>query len=460
MERKIAFQEILCETYNKDVMTKDSLLKRLKAENAGLREDIKNLQDEMLRVNAKRLDAEQHAMRLQQELQFSEEQISTLREKLSSSEEETTYFQRCIHVSKENSQANVFGESQLSELGNEIVALRGKCESYRDKLNDKERFLASVSKENEDLKRTVEAMKRDLSAMRSEERSLKIENERLQRENADRDIDRLSSETTAEVSTNKMSSMKHQLRHLESRVNELEIQQRDQENRETELSQEVLANLEKYTQVEQKLYLTRKELAQLQGFYESSQNKRRDLQQEVESSRRTIASLEKRLLDKKIHEEVEKGNGDAIKDNEGLHKEIQRLTEGFRTSQIEITELEKALQTAREQNSLQRLRLEAHDTLMERKDKRIKELQNELIELHNQIESLTDEILKNNRERESLRMAKRLLEQEVDLIKSRKLLGRERFIEKEPKKAFIIQLILQVLIAVSQRRNEKRPSTD
>lgn len=84
MERKIALQEKLCESYNKDVTSKDSLLKRLKAENRGLHEDIRNLQDEILRVNANRLNAEQDKTKLQQELQFSEEQISTLREKVSS----------------------------------------------------------------------------------------------------------------------------------------------------------------------------------------------------------------------------------------------------------------------------------------------------------------------------------------------------------------------------------------
>lgn len=35
-----------------------------------------------------------------------------------------------------------------------------------------------------------------------------------------------------------------------------------------------------------------------------------------------IVFLEKWLFDKKIYEEVEKGNGDVNKDNEGLYKEI------------------------------------------------------------------------------------------------------------------------------------------
>ena len=76
LERKVALQEKLCESYNKDMTSKDKLLKRLQAENRGLHEDVKNLQDEVLRVNANRLNAEQYKTRLQHELQFSEEQIS------------------------------------------------------------------------------------------------------------------------------------------------------------------------------------------------------------------------------------------------------------------------------------------------------------------------------------------------------------------------------------------------
>ena len=406
LERKIVLQEKLCESYNRDVMSKDNLVKRLKAENSGLREDMKHLQDEIFRVNANRLNAEQDVMRLQQELQFSEEQISTLRGKLSTATGETNY------AEKENSSANISGEGRLYELENELVALRGKCERYRDKLNDKERFLTSVSKDNEDLKREIVAVK-------GEERALRIENERLQRDNADKEIDRLSAETTTEVNTNKIHTMKDLLRDFEGRVNELEKQRSDQETRETELSREVMTNLEKYTQVEQTLYLAKKELTQLQGYYESSENKRKDLQQEADRCRETIASLEQRLLNKSVLEKEEKRISPVIEGNEGTEQVSQG--EEFQRNEIQIKELEEALQSAREQNSLQRLRLDAHVTLMSRKDERIRELQNELIELRSQIESLTDEILKNNREMESVRMSKRLLEQEVDLIKSRKL---------------------------------------
>jgi len=410
LERKIVLQEKLCESYNRDVMTKDNLVKRLKAENSGLREDMKHLQDEIFRVNANRLNAEQDVMRLQQELQFSEEQISTLRGKLSSASGKTNYAEKCTR--KENSSANISGESRLYELENELVALRVKYERYRDKLNDKERFLASLSKDNEDLKR-------ELVAVKGEERALRIENERLQRENADKEIDRLSAETSTEVNTNKIHTMKDLLRDLEGRVNELEEQRNDQETRETELSREVMTNLEKYTQVEQTLYLAKKELTQLQGYYECSENKRQDLQHEADRCRETIASLEQRLHNKTVLEEEEKRISQVIEGNEGIEKVSQG--EEFQRNEIQIKELEEALQSAREQNSLQRLRLDAHVTLMSRKDERIKELQNELIELRSQIESLTDEILKNNREMDSVLMSKRLLEQEVDLIKSRKL---------------------------------------
>ena len=426
LERKVGLQEKLCESYKKDVMSKDSLLKRLKAENRGLHEDVKNLQDEILRVNANRLNAEHDKTRLQQELQFSEEQISSLREKVSSSADESRYLQRCI--SDASSKANISG-GNLSELEKETLALRGKCESYRDKLNDKERFLASVTKENEGLKRAVEAMTRELAAVRGEERSLKIENERLQGENADREIDLLSSETATEVNGNKISKMKQQVRDLQSTVRDMELQRQEHEDRENELSQEVLANLEKYTQVEQQLYLTKKELAQLQGFYDSSEEKRRDLQAEAENCRQRIVSLEKQLKERQMDEAGEKSVSDVIKENEGLNEENQRLREEYEMSKIEIAELEEALQSAREQNSLQRMRLDAHDTLMKRKDERIKELQNELAELHNQMETLTDEILKKNREMEGLRMSKRLLDQELGLLKSGKLAAKTLYRE-------------------------------
>ena len=420
MERKIALQEKLCESYNKDVTSKDSLLKRLKAENRGLHEDMKNLQDEVLRVNAKRLNAEQDKTKLQQELQFGEEQICTLRERLSSSAEERRILQRCINEG--NLKPNISGVnfSGLSELEKEISELRGKCESYRDKLSDKERFLESVTKENEGLSRAVEAMKRELAAIKGEERSLKIENERLQRENADREIDRLSSETTTEANSNKISKIKQQVYDLEGKVSELELQRQQNEDRESELSQEMLANLEKYTELEQQLYLTKKELVQMQGFYDSSEEKRRDLETEAENCRQIIASLERQLQENKMGKGEERMS-DVMKENEELNKENERLREEFQTSKTEVKELEEALQSAREQNSLQRMRLDAHDTLMKRKDERIKELQNELLVLHNEFDSLTDEILKKNREMEGLRMSKRLIEQELGLLKSGKL---------------------------------------
>ena len=415
MERKVALQEKLCESYNKDVMSKDSSLKRLKAENRGLHEDVKNLQDEVLRVNANRLNAEQDRARLQQELQFSEEQVSTLREKLSSATEQTRYLQRCINDG--NSKPNT-STGNLPELEKEILALRGKCESYKDKLNDKERFLASVTAENQGLKTAVDTMKRQLAAVRGEERSLKIENERLQKENADREIDRLSSETTTEAHSNKISKMKQELHDLERKVGELELQRQKHEQRETELSQDMMANLEKYTRVEQQLYLSKKELTQLQGFYESSEAKKGDLQVELENSRQRIVNLERQLDESRRNDEGNERMRDAVEENKGLNEENRRLKEEFETSKTEIEELEEALQNAREQNSLQRMRLDAHDTLMKRKDERIKELQNELVVLHNQIDELTDDILKKNREMDGLRMSKRLLEQEMELSRS------------------------------------------
>lgn len=421
LERKVALQEKLCESYNKDMASKDKLLKRLQAENQGLHEDVKNLQDEVLRVNANRLNAEQEKTRLQQELQFSEEQINTLREKLNSSAEEGRYLQRCI--SDANFKANISGDN-LSELEKEILALRGKCESYRDKLNDKERFLASVTKEHQGLIKTVEAMKRELAAVRGEERSLKVENERLQKENADREIDRLSSETTSEAHSGKISKMKQQLQELQGKVDELERQRKQHDDRETELNQEVLANLEKYTRMEQQLYLAKKELAQVRGFYDTSKENKRDLQAEMDDSKARIASLERQLQAKQLEDEDEHQMNDVMKNNQELNEENARLKDDFQTCKTEIEELEEALQSAREQNSLQRMRLDAHETLMKRKDDRIKELQNELLELHDQMNTLTDEILKKNREIEGSRMAKMLLDQELDLLKSGKLSAR------------------------------------
>ncbi|KAJ7361811.1 hypothetical protein OS493_014452 [Desmophyllum pertusum] len=113
LERKVALQEKLCESYNKDMTSKDKSLKRLQAENRGLQEDVKSLQEDVLRVNANRLNAEQDKTRLQQELQFSEEQINTLRERLNSTSEEGRYLQRCI--SDASSKANISGDN-LSEL--------------------------------------------------------------------------------------------------------------------------------------------------------------------------------------------------------------------------------------------------------------------------------------------------------------------------------------------------------
>ena len=421
LERKVALQEKLCESYNKDMTSKDKLLKRLQTENRGLHEDVKNLQDEVLKVNANRLNAEQDKTRLQQELQFSEEQINTLREKLSSSAEEGRYLQRCI--SDANSKANISGDN-LSELEKEILALRGKCESYRDKLNDKERFLASVTKEHQGLIKTVEAMKRELAVVRGEERSLKVENERLQKENADREIDRLSSETTSEAHSGKISKMKQQMQELQGKVDELERHRKQHDDKETELNQEVLANLEKYTRVEQQLYLAKKELAQVRGFYDTSKESKRDLQAEVDDSKARIASLERKLQAKQLEGDDEHQMNDVMKNNQELNAENSRLKDDFETCKTEIEELEEALQSAREQNSLQRMRLDAHETLMKRKDERIKELQNELLELHDQMNTLTDETLKKNREVEGLRMAKMLLDQELDLLKSGKLSAR------------------------------------
>ena len=435
LERKVALQEKLCESYNKDMASKDKLLKRLQAENRGLHEDVKNLQDEVLRVNANRLNAEQDKTRLQQELQFSEEQINTLREKLSSSAEEGRYLQRCI--SDANSKANISGDN-LSELEKEILALRGKCESYRDKLKDKERFLASVTKENQGLIKTVEAMKRELAVVRGEERSLKAENERLQNENADREIDRLSSETTTEVHNGKISKMKQQLHELQGKVDELERQRKQHYDRETELNQEVLANLEKYTRIEQQLYLAKKELAQVRGFYDTSEENKRDLLAEMEDSNARIASLERKLQAKQMEGDDEHQMNDVMKNNQELNEENARLRDDFQTCKTEIEELEEALQSAREQNSLQRMRLDAHETLMKRKDERIKELQNELLELHDQMNTLTDEILKKNSEMEGLRMAKMLLDQELDLLKSGKLSARSLNREGVSKDSFAL----------------------
>lgn len=413
LERKVALQEKLCESYNKDMSSKDKKLNRLEAENKGLHEDMKTLQDEILRVNATRLNSERDNTKLQQELQFSEEQINTLREKLSSSEQERLYLQRCI--SDANSKAN------LPELEKGILVLREKCESYRDKLNDKERFLESVCKEKQGFIKAIEELKRELAAVRGEERSLKIENERLQKENADREIDRLSSETTTEAQGSAISKMKLHLHELQGKVDELERQKRQHDDKEAQLSQDVLANLEKYTQVEQQLYLAKKELAQVRGFYESSEEKKRDLLAEAERSKEKISILERRIQSKKVNEEDEQRVSDIEKDVQELNLENHRLKEDYETSKTEIEELEEALQSAREQNSLQRMRLDAHETLMKRKDERIKELQNELLELHNQMDALTDEILGKNRQMEGLRMAKMLLDQELDLLKSGKL---------------------------------------
>ena len=417
LQRKVALQEKLCESYKKDIFSKDSLVKRLQAENDGLQEDVKNLQEEIIQVNANRITTEQEKTSLRQELQLCEEQITPLREKYTGIAEENMYLQRCIHDAR--SKANTC-DGNLSELEKEILELRTKCECYRDKLRDKERFLTSVTKENQGLTKTVEAMKKELAIIQRDGRSLKVENERLQRENADREIDRLNSETNSKASNSKISTTKKQLRVLEGKVSDLERKRQILENRECELSQEVLTNVEKCIKAEQEVYLTKKQLSQLQGFYESSEKQRKDLQADVDRFRNKIDVLEKELLTTKLNNEHERRMQELLKDKEGLTDKTQQLNPESERNKAEIKELEEALDDAREQNTVQRMRLDTHETLMKRKDERIKELQDESVQLHNQCDELTDEIIKKTREAQGLKTDKMLLEQELNLLKSGK----------------------------------------
>ena len=419
LERKVTLQQQLCDSYNKDISSKDVLIKRLQAENRGMQSDIETLQDELLRVNAGRISAEHEKAKVDQEMQFCEEQIRSLRDKLKDSSSEKEYLEQCIHEA--NGKASVCDEN-LSRLETEILDLQERCESYRDKVNDKERFVASVKKENQGMRKVIEALKRELALVQNEAHSLKSESERLHEEVAEREIGRLNSETNTKVSSTKIQQLKEQLYDAEMKAVELAESCTKHEKKESELNQEVLTNIEKYTKAEQELFMAKKELSQLRGFYESSENKRKEVLGDFENLRKKNNELQEqsRLKDKKVIEK--QGFSDNLEDeNMRLKEDKTELEEEMKSLKTEVYGLEQALQSAREHNSVQRMRLEGIETMMKRKDERIKELQDELVENHNQNDSLTDKLLQRNREMENLKISKKMLEQELELLKTGKM---------------------------------------
>ncbi|XP_032225115.2 golgin subfamily B member 1 [Nematostella vectensis] len=426
LERKMNLQEKLCHSYDKDISSKDRLIKRLQAENRGLQSDVQSLQDEILRVNASRLSAEQDKAKLHQEMQFSEEQIFTLREKFAHLCDENEYLSKTVSDANIQSQN---AEDEQARLQETIEQLQRKCETYKDKLNDKEKHIDSVKKDNQGMDQAMEAMKKELVATRSEMQRLKREHERLQRENAEREIDRLTTEGVTKANNSKINQLKEQVAGSTQKMDELKRKCYELEKREAEMSQEAFASLEKYTRAEQELYLAKKELAQIRGFSDSAEKRRKEAEAELEGARKRLNALERELRGSRERRGVD-GDRDAKieslgRENEQLKSDKGALEDTVNKTKAKLDDAESELRNARERNSIQSMRLEGNEAMMVRKDGKIKELQDELNEVHHQNDQLTDEILRKSREIENLKMGKLMAEQELELIKNGVLPGRQ-----------------------------------
>lgn len=413
LERKVDLQTKLCDSYDKDLASKDILIKRLKAENKGLQYDVQCMQDEVLRVNASRLNAEQGKTKLQHDNHFKEEEIFSLREQLAEALEDKEEIQRYQTHSKTNN-----GDVSFPSVDEDLIELQNRCDTYKKKLHDKENAISSMKRDQQEMGKGLDHLKKELAEAKNEAQRMKKENERLQRENADRDIHRLSNESSAKASNTRINQLKSKLADAEFEIKELQHKCEDSEQREAALSQEVLSNLEKYTQTEQELYATKKELAQLRGYTESNDRYKDELQSELSSARDITSRLEKELRAKSFL----KPNNDELdelqSDNRQLKDDIAQLEDDLNASKAELSQQERDMESLREQCSIQAVRLDGQETMIMRKDERIKELQDELVELHNQNDALMDEILKNNREYENLKMSKLLADQERELLKT------------------------------------------
>ena len=407
--RELERKRQLLESYDNDV-TKDATIKRLQVENRGMQEAMEDLQNELLRRNADRVLAEKEVAKVSQEMQFCEEQIRCLRDKLQQAIDEKRYLEDAVQGAKGQA---ILCDGNLSLLQGEINGLREKCETYRDKLHDKEEFATSVKKENQRLGKVIDALKKELASARNETRTLKKEGVRLHEEVAEREIDRLSTETRSEASSSKIKSLNEQLHQAEKKAIELSEACRESEEREAKLSQETLAAIEKYTRAEEELFTAKKELAHVKGFYDGTENRRKQLQDEIDTLRSEKASLQEKLKSSHKFEDDK-----IVRDKARLTERNDELEDEIKSLSLDVKKLEEALENARDKDSIKSMRLDGMETMMDRKDERIKALQAELLDRHNQTDSLADELLVKNRETENLKVSMMMLEQELEALKT------------------------------------------
>ena len=419
LEHKVGQHAKLSDAYTKELCSKEGLIKQLKAENRGLQADVESLENEMLRVNASRLRAEQQKDKLHQELQFSDEQINTLRLKLKTTAEEKQYLKEAMEETKER--ANTC-EKNLVTLEQELMDLRNRSENTRNKIREKENCINSLKHDNHNLGKTCDSLRKELSIAKNEAYDLRCDRDRLQKESTDKEIEFMNSETTSKANQNKLQELKQNLHVAETKLANLEGKCQKYERKEAKLNQEALANLEKYTQAEQELFLTKREQAQLRGFYDSSENKRNRLQADLEAARQQIKVLENDIQNTRnnynkepVRQEVDR----LRKVNQELEDELEHLQGVVSCNSGTSEQLEKELSEAKEQVGVQSMRADSAEELLKRKDKKIKQLRDELVEVHNQNDALTDQLLKKSRDTESLKISTMLLEQELESLKAR-----------------------------------------
>lgn len=403
LERKVELQSKLCHSYDKDLASKDLLIKRLKAENKGLLYDVQTMQDEVLKVNANRLSAEQDKSRLQQENHFKDEQIFALREQLDS---KGVYKYQCPTRN---------GFDHLGSVDEDVIELQKQCDNYKRKLHEKDKAVFDMQREKLDLYKNLDSLKKELSDEKHETQRMKRENERLQRENADRDIERLSTESTTKARDSKINQLKDRLSNAEYEMKELQRKCEVSEKREADLTKEVLTSLEKYSQTEQELYSTKKELAHLRGYSESHDRHNDEMQRELQSERENTARLEKELRSKNYNSIANDKLQTLKNENRQLRELNTHLEDELSRRQSDVNQFHSELETVREQCSIQKVRLDGQETMIKRKDERIKELQDELVGLHNQNDALMDELLQTNRNNGNSKINKQQRDHEMDV---------------------------------------------
>ena len=419
LEHKVEQHEKLSDSYTKELSSKQSLIKKLKAENRGLQTDVQSLENEMLRVNASRLNAEKEKDQLRQELQFSDEQINTLRQKLKTTSDEKQCLKDVMNETKER--ATVL-EENLALLEIELRDLRNSGESPRNKLKEQEICIRSLKENSIDLGRTCDSLRKELSMAKIEVNSLGTDRDRLQREITDKEIAFMNSQTNERAYEKQLQEVKSNLQLREIKLANLESKIQQYERKEAKLNQDVLANVAKYTQAEKELFLLKKEQAQLRGLYDSSENRRNRLRADLEGAREQVRVLENQLysgrktLSNEASRELEqdllrKENQNQVDEIENLHGVISSFKGNFE-------QLEMDLNSARDQAGVQKMRADNFETLLKKKEEKIKQLQDELVEVHNQNDALTDQLLKRNRGIEILKDSNILLQHEIQNIKA------------------------------------------